>query len=501
MRCFRKSNVLWVLAAVASLAAAGCGGNGGGGAVPATPTVSSGMIAGTGSIVVNGVEYDTSNARVFVDGVLQADDNELKLGNFVTVTGALTSPTGGYATEVRLSAEVRGTASGAAAGNATFTVLGQAVTATPATLFDNTAATPADLSSLNGLYVEVHGALTNAGAIRATRIEVREPAGLLDELKGTVAHLDSATAPGTFRIGGQAVSFDNATLFVPAGAAIDNGSFVEVRGTVSAGVLVAAEIEVEDLASKAEGMHVELKGTVSALDNAGGTFDLSGGAGTVPVSFLGLTAAGIANGAVVEAEGTMVAGVLRATEVRVENEIEAVNPVKLSMLVDNVTVSSATSGTFYVADFVQVQVTAATVLVGATDMNDFAARVAAAIGQNSDIQVEVVGAAAGPLAVAAAEVRIVDLGTREYLQAPVTAHDAGTNPVTLEMLGITVDTTLVSQFRNAASNPIPRAEFFGLILDGTTVVKIESGGQAAGFTPPSTIALPTGTELEIEPLG
>lgn len=497
----KKRNPYLFLAA-AALAVAGfqlsCGG-GGGGAPPPTPAVSSGMISGTGSIIVNGVEYDTSVASVYLDDVLQPDDGGLKIGMMVKVKGSLTGPTTGSATEVRMTSEVRGTASGAAAGNAGFTVLSQAVTVTPSTLFDNTVATLADLTPLNGQVVEVNGVFEAPGAIRATRIEVK-PAGLASELKGVVGSLSSVSPPGTFTVGGQAVNFDNATIFdISAGAAFDNGAFVEVKGVESEGVLQAARIEIEDLGTEAEGRHVEVKGIVLALDNTGSTFELAGPAGSISVSFAGLTVPGLAIGQLVEAEGPVTTGVLSAVRVQLENELEILNQVKMVVLVDNVTVTGPNAGTLSVVDLFTVNVTTATTLVGVADMNALAAQVLAAQAANTDVKVEIVGTRAGALRVDAAQVKVVALGEAEFVEAPVDTHDTGLAPVNVVVLGLTLDTTAVTKFRNAAGNPITRAAFFGQLVDGKTAVRVKAAN-APLFQPPSTLVLGADAELEVEPL-
>src|SRR5688572_4894453 len=68
---------------------AGCGGGGfagidGSGAKPELSAT--GPINGFGSVIVNGVHYNTDNARVLVRGEL-ADEVDLNVGDYVTVVG------------------------------------------------------------------------------------------------------------------------------------------------------------------------------------------------------------------------------------------------------------------------------------------------------------------------------------------------------------------------------------------------------------------------------
>jgi len=85
-----------VLAAVLTTALAGCGGGvevGGTGSVIAS--FSQGPITGFGSIIVNGVHYDESAARVEDDDGAVRDRSVLRLGMVVQVTaGAVTDSNG-----------------------------------------------------------------------------------------------------------------------------------------------------------------------------------------------------------------------------------------------------------------------------------------------------------------------------------------------------------------------------------------------------------------------
>ncbi len=80
MNVSRKN--VWTVAALATLVA-GCGGGGGGsdtgGSAPppaatGTTTIVKGAISGFGSVIVNGVRYDTDSAEVRIEGQASVRD-------------------------------------------------------------------------------------------------------------------------------------------------------------------------------------------------------------------------------------------------------------------------------------------------------------------------------------------------------------------------------------------------------------------------------------------
>ncbi len=87
---------------------AGCGGGSesfagidAGGTPTRVGVVSKGTISGFGSVIVNGVRYDTASAAISVEGS-PATQSDLKVGHVVVVHGTLDSDGGILATEVEL---------------------------------------------------------------------------------------------------------------------------------------------------------------------------------------------------------------------------------------------------------------------------------------------------------------------------------------------------------------------------------------------------------------
>jgi hypothetical protein len=169
----------------------------------------------------------------------------------------------------------------------------------------------------------VHGFRDSAGAIHATRIEVKAAATASTgvESKGIVSNLTGTT----FKMHGLVVNFDPATLKnFPAGG-IANGQNVKVKGThgkfdAATSTLVAASVETESESELhgAEGEHCQVQGVVTDFVSVS-NFKVNGM--TVDASGAGTT--GLANDMRVELEGTVNAnGVLVATTFKSEQENE-----------------------------------------------------------------------------------------------------------------------------------------------------------------------------------
>lgn len=334
-----------VCAVTLALGLAACGG--GGGDTPAAPgtaglqSFATGPITGLGSVIVNGVRFDDSSARV------ESDDDgsvrtarELKLGMMVEVqAGAIDDSTArAVAGVIRFGSELVGAVTALDAATSTLRMLDQTVEVKTTTVFEDGLAGFGALAV--GQVLEIHAQFDGAsGRYIATRIE-REDNASVFRLRGRIAGLD-ATAK-TFRIGdavinyagiaaadlpmladgqrvrvrlqtakvnnqwvatsvrsgvrrvddvgdarlrGLVTAFTSAQQFEVQGIAVDAGSarfepntaalvlgaLVEVRGTASAGKIVASRVSVRNERDD-DLRHVELHGSVSALDTAARTF-------------------------------------------------------------------------------------------------------------------------------------------------------------------------------------------------------------------------------------
>lgn len=301
----------WRAAVAAMCVVAGCGGGGTGEkwagiGSGGTGGIASGPITGFGSVIVNGVRFDDSAARVTIDGAADRPLSELKLGMVVEVRGDIdVSARTGRAEEIVARYAVRGPASDIDAAHATLVVLGQRVRTDAATVLDGLKSlaelAPGDLVAVSGL------ADAAGGALVATRLE-RRAAATDYEAQGTLGALSGRT----FRLGSLVVDASNAAL---DGVVLAEGAVVSVRGALSpAGILVATRV-APAAATPPAGVFLEYVGYVSGYASLAsfrvGTLQVNGSGARIE----GGSAGQLANGLRIEVEGRVVDGVLVATEI------------------------------------------------------------------------------------------------------------------------------------------------------------------------------------------
>jgi Domain of unknown function (DUF5666) len=152
-------------ASVVVLLVASCGGVGqdGTGATPDTRTT--GVVTGFGSVIVNGIRFDTANASISVDGTAGRSQDDLRVGMVVDVTGNVAADgSTGTATSVVFESVLRGNIDEAPLARS-FKVLGQTVR------FDDATVTDAGLDSRElraGDRLLVSGLRAPDGTLRAT---------------------------------------------------------------------------------------------------------------------------------------------------------------------------------------------------------------------------------------------------------------------------------------------------------------------------------------------
>lgn len=293
--------------------------------------VSKGTITGFGSVIVNGVTFNTNAASFTIDGS-PGQQSDLSVGDVIVVRGTVnedgTSPT---AQSVTFDDAVEGPIAAIDLANQTLTVLGQLVRVDAETSFDDSIS-PASLDGLNVTdFVEVSGFVLADGSISATRIELKSVAGEL-ELTGRVSN----AAAATFEINGFTVDFSAAMLEdFPAGSP-ENGQLVEAKGDAlgASGELLATRVQFKDDDLGENGDLAELEGFITRFVSAT-DFDVEG----VPVTTTTQTV--FENGGIidlalnrkVEVEGAInAAGVLVATKI----EVKASGFVRIDSLVEDV---------------------------------------------------------------------------------------------------------------------------------------------------------------------
>ena len=320
-----KSFVLGLLSVLLLISGWGCsnGTKTADGGIGGTGIISRGTITAFGSILVNGTDFDTSNAAIIVEreeiGV--GDDiarNNLDIGRVVTVTGRVSkNGTNVTAKRVTYNDNVEGPVESMLdidPATKEFVVLGQHVITNVITKFKGTAF---DTIALNDV-LEVSGFFDDTGAIRATFIEKTGEftPGAIVEVKGFAANLD--TDLETFKINDLTVDYALAdTSGLPGGVPAE-GLLVEVDGRLDAagGVMLADEIVLEDEWGVLDSDQIEILGFVtdfvSVFEFTVGNQEVQTDAATV---FIDGTSEDVAPGAKIEAEGSLSDGILFAHEI------------------------------------------------------------------------------------------------------------------------------------------------------------------------------------------
>jgi len=239
-----------------------CSGGGGdlaGGGVSGTG-VYNGVITSFGSVFVNGIEFSTTGAAITSDDTGITED-DLDVGMKVRVEA-----NGTTALSIDFDPEVIGPVQSIDTVNDRIVVMGQTVLIEGTTILKGFGSI---LDLVTGDIVVVSGFFDAAGDIRAVYIELK-PLGAGEKVKGVVSDLNPLSR--TFVINGLSVDYSGVTALL----GIQNGDFVEVKGYLSAGTLVASHIEVEDpVAAALPGNEMAVEGIVTSLSSVN-DFEVNG---------------------------------------------------------------------------------------------------------------------------------------------------------------------------------------------------------------------------------
>lgn len=199
--------------------------------VETTDVVTVGPVTGFGSIITNGIAFDTDGATIRVDGE-PGVMSDLRIGMIVSVRGQIDDSTGNArASEIRFGVDVEGPIASLNAANASFVVLGKTVVVDELTVLDG-----ATFDALAvGNVVRVSGQFRSEERIQAThvhRIANEYQAGMHMHVKGAIENLDIGNQQ--FTLGGQICDYSGAALEL-GGADLANGLYVEVTSTTPMG--------------------------------------------------------------------------------------------------------------------------------------------------------------------------------------------------------------------------------------------------------------------------
>ena len=418
-----------------------------------------GPLTGFGSVIVNGVTYDTASATFMQDGA-SATQADFKVGQYVLVQGTIDSAgTAGTANTVSFDDNVEGPVSSVDSIAGSFVVLGQTVTTSATTSFDDSC--PATLDDLLTVAaVEVSGPVMADGTIAATRVECKSVAGEM-EVTGVVSSHNAGAM--TFQINALVVDYSAAAVTdFPTAGIINDGDPVEAKGNTlgGAGELLATSVEYKGAEfADNEGDRAEIEGFITRFASPT-DFDVSG----IPVTTTASTvfedgvAADLGLNLKVEVEGLFnAAGTLQAskvqlkqgTNVRVTGRVDAVNGSTVLVLNIPITTSSLTTrfedkssadldplsvGDLNVDDYVEVR---------GQEIPPGSGEIAAVLLERDDPR--------------------ADTELRGFVEA------GGVNRPTLTVLGVTNETEGATVYRDLADQVMPADDFWAAVAEGSLV--------------------------------
>jgi len=423
------------------------------------PILTTGPISNFGSIVVNGVRYETGSASFMMDGQA-GSQSDLRVGHVVSVKGNINSDgTSGTADSVVFDDMVKGPVQSIDSAAQTLVVLSQTVMVDAGTSFDDRFS-PASLEGVSvNQIVEVSGQFDADGNIVATRIEPK-PGSTEFEVHGTVAGLDNAAM--TFNLNVLVVDFSSAMLDDFAGGQISEGDFVEAKGnSIGAnGELLASKVELESrLPGAGNGDFVEIEGFVTRFESSE-DFDVNGQPVTTTSTtrFEGGDAADLGLNIKVEVDGFLNdAGVIvaekvdirRARAVRVTAQVDSADPGSDSLVMLGITVN---------VDMMTRMEDKTDADVSPFNISDIAA--------GNYLEVRGTEFPAGGGEILAGRLEREDPGEDTILQGFVESF----SELSISILGVTIETGGNTVFKDAGGNVISSADFFAQ-LDNNSLIK------------------------------
>ena len=264
---------LMVLLVIAAFQA-GCSGSGdllaGGGIGGTGATVASvGTVGGFGSVIVNGVVYDTTGAEVFVENISKGLGDSAVLQNLlrgmvVRVEGRISGDGTATAERVFFSSTLKGRVERVIELDdisREVVILEQTILMDDRTVFHNVS--PASITV--GMVLEVSGYDDDLGRIFATyvnRIADFLPQGGQVEIKGIVQGID----PPTFQMRGLTVDYSVADLGGLPRRAPEVGQLIKAIGRLEAtNLLVAERLELQEEFGTAVFDVVDLEGIITQV--------------------------------------------------------------------------------------------------------------------------------------------------------------------------------------------------------------------------------------------
>jgi hypothetical protein len=229
----------------------------------------SGTVNGFGSVIVNGVHYNSDKTNILVNGIA-ASENDLRTGYQVKVTGTLNNDGTGNADTLEFRPTAVGTISQINLQTEQLTLLGQTVQINNATVFGK-AINPNYLNGLStGSTILVSGQLNNLGVITATRIDLTQTSTV--QVTGVITNL-SDTA---FNLNGLTVNFSAARREQFETHPLRNGLLIHAQGSLDNAGILQAQILTHLLKTFThKEKSADIEGFVTRFDSSN-SFDIDG---------------------------------------------------------------------------------------------------------------------------------------------------------------------------------------------------------------------------------
>jgi hypothetical protein len=315
-----------------------CGGGGGSTNITTTSTtttLSSGTISGLGSIIVNGVRYETVGSQVLdADDGTTAINTPLRIGMTVSVEQSGTDSVSlrPIAGKVLVQSGIKGFARYI---GSSLTVAGLPITTNTSTVLLDTTGAVTSLAGLNNQSVEVYGLPQADGFFLATLVEAE--IGLVNvQVVGTVQSIDNTAKTLVLGTTAAPITVNYASITPPSGLATGSVIVAKTATNTTANTYTASSLQIRSgtastytsYASNYSGttrVHNERNEVYGAVSEK--TLISSGGnvtGCTLKVQGIEVQAtsaslcANISNGTYIEIKGTLNNGVLAATKIEFE---------------------------------------------------------------------------------------------------------------------------------------------------------------------------------------
>ena len=288
----------------------GSGVGSGGTGVSTADATGIGSVGGLGSIILNGVRYNTDAASTSLE-----DTTELQIGMSVRIAGKIDSEfTAATAQQVESAAELRGAVSAIEIDKGRFVVMGTKVTVDNATVWSG--ANSLDQVTPESV-LQVWGLPSEPGTLRATRVELK-PASAEPLVTGYVQNLDLSRK--SFTLGQLTVQYDGAAFSGGIDESTLVNAIVRVRGSLepATGVFNATKVQGWYAVPKQNAAAVQLAGVITNYTGIGDFQVLGTKIDASKTNFPSALVDSMGPGVKVEVDGFMSSGVLVAKKLRIK---------------------------------------------------------------------------------------------------------------------------------------------------------------------------------------